>query len=126
MDYSARCSLGIHWWIHSGLVCSPCGKAEKMSEEFRKKAEEMAGLEIATVAESMWLMRYRTEILALYDAARELKAADDDIVGIEHEDCSKPPCSGCRHDDAMDVMEEVLYELDRKAGGDGIQKTDHA
>ncbi len=55
------------------------------------------------------------ELVAVVGAAIELKNADDDIVGVQHDDCSKPPCSGCRHDQAMDVIEGKIYALNKKA-----------
>ncbi len=66
------------------------------------------------------LTRYRRkcwpEILAVVEAAVSLKNADDDVVGVQHEDCSKPPCSGCRYDHAVDTVEESIRALDKKAG----------
>ncbi len=46
--------------------------------------------------------------LPLLAAAKDVDRVADEILGVEHQLCNKPPCSGCEFDEATDVLKEVI------------------
>jgi hypothetical protein len=71
--------------------------------------------------------RYERELVALakerdiiwkplLEKGEKLKEAYDEIVGVEHQDCSRPPCSGCAMDDSSDEFDEQLRAAREEMG----------
>jgi hypothetical protein len=50
----------------------------------------------------------------LLAAAKEVDRVADEIVGVEHQRCNEPPCSGCEFDNVTDTLKEAIAACKEK------------